>query len=495
MDFRRLIVLLLLAAPVQLAAQQQPTPNSAFAAPADSTTHQRFTSTGSRSAFTVTAGTLPLIDSKGAQQASVFYVAYLRDDAASASRPVTFVVNGGPGASSAYLHLGALGPRILSFGADGSLPASPAHLVDNPDSWLDLTDLVFLDPVGTGYSRPTSTADDAGRRFWGVREDLESLAAFINLYLSRNNRMASPKYIVGESYGGFRAAQLPQLLDDERGISISGIFLISPVIEFSLQAGGEFNPLTDVLRLPSFAAVNLERSKQLSPAMLANAERFALGPYLTALAGTPHDRAALGPIISEVARLTGLPESVVAQHDGRVPVAVFTKEIRRADKLLVSRYDGSFAGPDPYPEAGGTRSDPLYDGLRAALTAGMSEYAVNGLGLHTDLPYRVSNGRIARQWNWRSGLSGDTGYAGAADSLRESLASNPRFKVIIAHGMTDLVTPYLASRFVVDHLPPSLVASRVTLDLFSGGHMMYLRADSRSRLHADAAKLYPAPPL
>jgi carboxypeptidase C (cathepsin A) len=489
----RLIVLLLIG--YALPATAQTAPASALGVPVDSITHHRFTAGGKQQSFTATSGTLPLVDGKGERQASMFYIAYTRDDAPREARPLTFVFNGGPGASSAYLHLGALGPRIIPFAAGGGLPASPAHMVDNPDTWLDFTDLIFVDPIGTGYSRPVASSDDAAKRFWGVREDLQALAAFINLYLTRNNRMASPKFLVGESYGGFRAARLPELLGEERGVAVSGSFIISPVLEFSLQANDEFIPLTDALRLPSYAAVNLSRSKKVAPAMLADAERFALGPYLTALVGAPHDPATMRPIIAEVARLTGLSEATVARYEGRVPVGVFAKEAKRAESQILSRYDGTISGPDPHPASGSANSDPLFDGLRSTLTAGMAEYMTGTLDVHTDLPYRVTNGEVARQWNWRSGIGGSGGYAGAADSLREALAANPQLRVVIAHGMTDLVTPYLISRYVIDHLPRSLTDGRVTLELLAGGHMMYLRDDSRARLHEAAARLYPAPQL
>ena len=465
-------------------------PNGHAATPdpiAEAITHQSFKVGSVEAAFTATAATLPLADDKGEKQADIYYVAYTRDDAAGASRPITFVFNGGPGSSSAYLHLGALGPRVIDFGPDGQVPSAPGRLVDNPDSWLDLSDLVFVDPVGTGYSRATG---DAGRPYWGVEEDLASIATFIDHYLTQNHRQASPKYLVGESYGGFRAARLPELLADDHHIAIAGSFLISPVLEFSLIDGDSLALLPDVLRLPSYAAVALERSATPTPEALAEVEQFALGPYLSALAATPRNEAAMRDIYARVARYTSVPEAVVARHDGRLPLGVFVKEARRPESLLISRYDGSVTAPDPHPDSKRARGDALFDGLRAVLTKGMTDYLSDTLGVRTDLPYRLLNGNAVRQWNWRSGLGAREGHAGAANALREVLAKNPAFKIVIAHGMTDLVTPYLTSRYVVDHLPQTLTAGRVTLNLYPGGHMMYLRAASRARLHADAAPLY-----
>lgn len=475
-----LVLLVFIAAPVAASTPDEP---------ADSITHHQFVVAGQSVAFTATAATLALNNDKGERQAAIFYVAYTRDGANPDRRPITFVFNGGPGSSSAYLHLGALGPRIVPFGPDGEMPDGAVKLVDNPDHWLDLTDLVFVDPVGTGYSR----ASGDGKRFWGVSEDIDSLAAFIDRYLTAAGRRASPKFLAGESYGGFRAASLPQVLSDDRSIAIAGVFLISPVIEFSLIDGDHLALLPDVLRLPSYAAVHLEQSGTLEPAALTEVERFALGPYLSALASTPRDETALRAIYPEVARFTGVPEAVIAQREGRVPLGLFVKEARRPDKLLISRYDGSATAPDPYPESSRTRGDALFDGLRTVLANAMTGYLTDSLGVHTDLPYRLSNNQVVRRWNWRSGIEGRGGYAGAADSLREVLAGNRSFKVAIAHGMTDLVTPYMTSRYVIEHMPATLTQDRVTLNLHPGGHMMYLRAASRAGLHEDAARLYPAP--
>lgn len=462
---------------------------------AQSVTHHRYAIGGGEADFTATAGVLPLGDAKGGRGAGIFYVAYTRDGAQRENRPLTFAFNGGPGNSSAYLHLGALGPRVVDFGADAEAPALPARLIDNPDHWLDLTDLVLVDPVGTGFSRAAAGGDDASRRYLGVREDLQALASFITLYLARNNREVSPVYLVGESYGGFRAARLPQLLAAEHGVSVAGVFLISPALEFSLLSDDGLALLPDVLRLPSYAAVTLEHSTAPTPAALAEAERFALGPFLSALAASPRNEAALSATYATVAHYTGLPELVVAQHEGRIPVNLFRKETRRPDRLLISRYDGSVAAPDPYPESSRVEGDPIYDGLKTLLTGIMAEYLTGPLAIHTDLAYRLFNGEVSRQWNWRSGLSSREGFAGASDELREALAGNRNFKVVVAHGMTDLVTPYMTSRYVLDHLPLALTGGRVTFNLYPGGHMMYLRSASRARLHADAAKLYPSPPL
>jgi carboxypeptidase C (cathepsin A) len=490
---RSLLVLLLSCAMIASgSAQERARPaqtDAASSVPADSITHQRFKVGHADAAFTVTAGTLPLGDGKGDRQPAMFYTAYTRDVVARDARPLTFVFNGGPGASSAYLHVGALGPRVVEFGTSGQMPPQPVHLVDNPDSWLDLTDLVFIDPVGTGYS----TTDDSGKKYYAVREDLQAFASFIDLYIARNNRVSSPKYLVGESYGGFRATRLPQILADDHGISLMGIVMISPVMEFSLIGGNEFEPLPYALRLPSYAASKIERAGKLTPEALAEVERFAMGPYLAALVATPRDPAATKQVNAEVARYTGLSEELVAQHDGLITPNLFAKEARRIDHRLISHYDASVDGLDPYPATNESRRDPVFDGIIPVLTAAMSEQLKEKLGVVTTQPYRILNGDVTRQWNWRG--NSRSGYVGGTDSLREALAGNPQLKVMVAHGMTDLVTPYMTSRFVIDRLPKELTDGRMTLNLYAGGHMMYLRAASRAKLHADAAKLYPVPPL
>ena len=487
-----LVLLLACAALAPAAAQERARPAQTEAAsgvPAESITHHRFKVGRADAAFTVTTGALPLGDPKGDRQPAMFYTAYTRDVLARDARPLTFVFNGGPGASSAYLHVGALGPRVVEFGPIGQMPPQPVHLVDNPDSWLDLTDLVFIDPIGTGYS----TSDDAGKKYYAVREDLQAFASFIDLYIARNNRVSSPKYLVGESYGGFRAARLPQILANDHGISLMGIVMISPVMEFSLIGGNEFEPLPFALRLPSYAASKIERGGKLTPDALTEVERFAMGPYLAALVATPRDSAAASQINAEVARYTGLSEELVARHNGLITPNLFAKEVRRTDHRLVSHYDASVDGLDPYPARNEFRQDPIFNGLIPVLTAAMSELLKDKLGVVTNQPYRISNGEVARQWNWRGNSRG--GYVGGTDSLREALAANPQLKVMVAHGMTDLVTPYMTSRFAIDRLPSSLTQDRVTLNLYAGGHMMYLRAASRAKLHGDAAKLYPVPPL
>jgi carboxypeptidase C (cathepsin A) len=498
-------LLLLLADASPLAAQEKPahpprdthethdaakaTIAAAALLPADAVTHHKLRLGGEEIAYTATAGTLPLRDDKGEKQADIFYVAFLRDGVADAARrPVTYAFNGGPGAASAYLNIGALGPRVLDFGASGKPEPGLDRIGDNPDTWLPFTDLVFIDPVGTGYSRAASA--DAAKKFWSVRADLDALAQIIRLHLTRADRLNSPAYLVGESYGGFRAARLAHQLARQEGIAAAGVMLISPALEFRLMSGDEFDLLPWALRLPSYAAVALEAKGALSPERLADAEHFALNDYLVALAAGTGEPKEAERLYATIADFIGLDKAVVARWHGRVRSGDYVKDMRRPDGQILSRYDGSIAAADPAPRSYQAEDDPVLEGSIAPFTHAFLAYARNELGFSTELGYDLLNGEVGRHWDWGDGDSGGRHSLGAGDALRRALALQPRLRVLIAHGLTDLVTPYMMSRFVIDHFPANVTASRVELKLYAGGHMMYLRSGSRRRLHDDAQAFY-----
>jgi carboxypeptidase C (cathepsin A) len=473
---------------VQRASEPSPAPEPVL--PPDSVTSQTLMlKDGRQIAYTATAGSVTLTDAQGGKTAEVFYVSYAVSGARSTSRPITFVFNGGPGASSAYLHMAAIGPRVIDFGS-GRLPITPdSKTISNPDSWLAFTDLVFLDPVGSGYSRAMNSVKDVGKTFWGVHQDIDALSKIIWLVLAKHDRIGSPVYLAGESYGGFRAAKLVKHLPAEQGIAVAGATLISPVLEFSLLDDDDLNPLPWALRLPSYAAVALEEKNALSAQGLGEAEQFALGDYLATLAATASDANKRWAMYAAVAKQIGLPQSLVARWEGRVPVGIFTKEIHHEKGEVASPYDGSVDGADPYPPSPKTHgSDPVFDNIIAPLTTGFVAYLRNELNFKTERPYVVLNREISGKWDWDR--HDPSGVVGASDDLREGLAINPRLKIAIAHGMTDLVTPYMMSRYVIAHLPIALTRSRVFLDLYSGGHMMYLRPDSREALATSVQRIY-----
>jgi carboxypeptidase C (cathepsin A) len=453
--------------------------------PQDSVTDKDITLGGNRIAYTARAGTLTLYDQSGERSAAVFYTAYAAKDADAARRPVTFVFNGGPGASSAYLNLGLAGPRIVDFGPDGR-DGARAKLIDNPDSWLAFTDLVMIDPVGTGWSRAAKA--DGGKAFWSVKRDADVLAKVIALYVAKNSRSASPKFLLGESYGGFRAAKVASALQSDQGIVVNGIVMVSPLLEASFLWGGA-HALGAATSFPTLAAAELERTNKFTPEALAEAEHFAMTDYLTTLAGPPPTGEAAKAFYGRVAALTGLPLDVVTKARGFVRNAYL--QHRRANGETVSSYDAAFATPDPYPESarrGG--SDPILDGFTRALSGAFVGYARDELGFKTDMTYILLAHDVASQWDWGNRRQ----PPGVSDDLRELLAFNPSFRLMVAHGRTDLVTPYGVSRYVLDHLPESAGADRAQLRLYRGGHMFYFDAQSRRSFAEDVRDFYRAGP-
>ena len=447
--------------------------------PPDAVTEHSIDTPHGKLAYTATAGTLPFFDQSGEQSAAVFYTVYVAKGA-GANRPLTFVFNGGPCAASAFLHLGLVGPRILDLGPDGR-DAATAQLRDNPDTWLNFTDLVLIDPIGTGWSR-TVKPDDA-KHYWSIRSDAESFAKAIALYVAKNNRSASPKYLFGESYGGFRAAKVARALQRDQGILTSGIVMLSPMLEGWLTFGDDESALRAALQLPSLAAATLERKHAFTPAALAAAEKFAMTDYLTTMAGAPPQGEAGKAFYEHVAQLSGLPLNVVTQARGFIEGA-YVKNLQQ--NKIVSRYDATFAVDDPYPELRSAHGpDPILDGVSRAYGGAFAAYARNELGFKTEMTYALLSGQVTGGWDWQGGRL----QASAEDDLRTLLAFSPTFRVLIAHGYSDMITPYGMSRYALDHLPAD-TASRAQLKLYRGGHMLYIDAQSRKDFSADAAAFF-----
>lgn len=443
---------------------------------------------GGALAYSATAEFLPLRDgAKEELAARIFTVSYTADPKSPADgpRPVTFVFNGGPGAASAYMHLGAAGPRVVAFGPDGTLPPPPAALVDNPDSWLAFTDLVFVDPVGTGFSRAVKP-DETEKRFWSVDGDARAMSEIVRLWLTRQGRWSSPTFLAGESYGGFRIARMADELIDQVGLAVNGLILVSPVVDFA--AIDEDGILGPAWKLPSMAAAAAALGRRPgSPEQAAEAaERFALGPYLTGLAGLDYGRLdAAQDVFAEVARITGLPVETVRRLRGRVPMSVFTRELLRDQGRILSIYDGTFTAADPDPGAARIPFDPFLKGTVPTYTTAFAAYAHDALGVRTDAPYRLLSDRVNRNWEWPR-----MSVPSAVDALQTALTLQPGLRVLIVHGRTDLITPYMASRWVASRLelPPG-ERDRVAVTVHPGGHMMYTRAEGRAALAADARAL------
>jgi len=403
---------------------------------------------GTTLAYTATAGTLALYDPLGEQTAAVFYTAYVAKHVGDAPQPVMFGFNGGPGAASAYLHLGLVGPKLLHFGDRHD--AATAQLRANPQTWLAFTDVVMIDPVGSGWSR--AAKPDRNEAFRGVQRDTDVFAKVIALYIAKNGRSASPTYLLGESYGGFRAAKVVRALLQDQGIAVSGIVMVSPMLEGAFQFDGGRFALGAAFARPALAAAELERTHAMSQAALAAAERFAMTEYLVTLAGRPPQGEAARTFYARVAQMTGIPEAEVAQARGFLRDHA-VKHLRSAEGRVASRYDGAFVLDDPFPESRGARGpDPVLDGFTRAYAGAFVGYARDELGFRTDMTYVLVSGDTSGHWTWRDGGRGEPSVS---DDLRILLAFNPSFRLVIAHGYADLVTPYMASRYVLEHLPPS----------------------------------------
>jgi carboxypeptidase C (cathepsin A) len=458
--------------------------------PPDSVTQHEITIAGKKLAYSATAGTLDLKDDDGETTAEIFYVSFTLNNAGDVDRrPVTYLFNGGPGAASAYLDIGAVGPRVLTFSGDGApLPASE-KVADNPNTWLPFTDLVFIDPVGTGFSRATDP-EKAQKQFWGVNQDIDTLGDIIRLLLAKSGRLTSPVYLAGESYGGFRVSRLAEVLATEHGVTPAGIIMVSPIIEFGLSFGGPLGPLPWALRLPSYAATELG-DKALAKGALDDAEHFALHDYLVMLVAGPSEGPAAKPVFEKLAQLTGLSVDSITRWRGRIAVDDFLNERHQNDGQVLSRYDATVREVDPNPWAFDGYDDPVLDATIGPFTSAFVAYTRDELGYKTDQPYELLSRDVSKHWDWGGGRTSPNSV-GASNSLRKALALEPKLKVMIAHGVSDLQTPYMMSRYIKDQMPDAL-GSRISLKLYLGGHMMYLRPQSRDQLHADAAQFYGAP--
>jgi len=436
--------------------------------------------------FIAIAGAIRLSDAQsGAPQADIATLAFLLAGADPAKRPVTFVVNGGPGAGSAWLDLGALGPWRLPLNGGPRSPSAPPIAIENADTWLDFTDLVFIDPPGTGYSRILAKGEDAPHHFYSVNGDIEALAVAIRKWLSANKRLESPKFIVGESYGGFRAPKLARRLQDAEGVGIEGLVLISPVLDFAWFEGAN-NPLTFVTRLPSQAAAARGLDGADGRANLADVEAYATGPYLADLLRGERDPQALARASEKVASLTGLDPALVRQLGGRIDMATFAREKGRANAKVASNYDARVSGFDPAPHAASSDySDPILDADKTLLASAMADLTANRLGWPIEARYEILNENVNRQWNW----DGGRGRAEALGDLKRALAIDPHLRVLVAHGVTDQVTPYFASKLLIDQVPPMGDPDRLRLKVYGGGHMLYFEDKSRAALRDDARKL------
>jgi carboxypeptidase C (cathepsin A) len=486
-------------------------------APADRLVESRdaVTIAGQKVDYTATAGTLVLRDDDSKPLASIFFVAYQRVTVAQPpappgqpappvvvsppdpNRPIIFCFNGGPGSSSVWLHLGAFGPRKALMPDSGEQPALPPKLVDNEFSILDFADLVFVDPVSTGYSRTAPGVDP--KRFHGVNEDVAAMADFIRLFLTRYNRWGSPIYIAGESYGTTRAASLANHLHDVHGIQLSGILLVSSVLNFATIRFDDGNDLPYPLFLPSYTATAYHHKKlpgdllmDLSKA-LAESEQFAGTEYpILLMKGdrlTPEERQNLARKLS---RLTGLSEEFITRNNFRIEIQRFAKELLRDQQKTVGRFDSRIRGVDGDLASDRPESDPSYSAVLGAFTSAMQQYARKDLRFDTDLKYEVLTGRVHP---WDFGVRNQ--YLNVTPQLAAAMRKNPNLKVFVASGRFDLATPYFATDYSLKQLRlGDDGAKRITTRYFDAGHMMYTHKPSHEKLRQDLVKFFgiPTPP-
>jgi carboxypeptidase C (cathepsin A) len=436
--------------------------------------------------YKVYTGTMVLKEEDDAKsehkaKVSIFYVAYIADTPRSGKpRPLTFSFNGGPGSSSVWLHLGLLGPRRLNFQDNGSTPPPPYELVDNEYSLLDSTDLVFIDPVTTGYSR--TVPGEEAKQFHGFQKDVEIVGEFIRLFTTRHKRWTSPKFLIGESYGTTRAAALSGHLQDKHGMYLNGIMLVSSILDFSTADFNRGNDLPHIFFLPTFAAtawyhrkLDSELQKNLG-ALMTEVRDFALGEYTLALMkGDALPQQQREAIARKLARYTGLSVDYVLRTNLRIEIFRFTKELLRTERRTVGRLDSRFTAVDRDAAGEQPEFDPSYAAIQGPFTAALNHYIRAELEFETDLPYEILSGRV-HPWSFKEH---ENQYVNVAETLRRAMSENPALKVYIANGYYDMATPFFATEYTFDHmqLEPHL-RGNISMEYYEAGHMMYIHDPS-----------------
>jgi carboxypeptidase C (cathepsin A) len=453
--------------------------------PADRTVRQSAVVGGRSLDYDATVGTLPVRDAQGKTIAEIVYTAYVLRGGAP-DRPVTFAFNGGPGASSVYLNMGAIGPKRVQFGDRGDAPSDPAVLHDNPNSWLDMTDLVFIDPVGTGFSRSLEDDNATKRDFYSTEADIRYLSRIVYDWLIRNNRLRSPKYVIGESYGGYRAPRIALQLQTQLGVGVNGLVMVSPYLDpAAVGDGTALSPLPWMIDLPSMAAARLEREHRLSAETMAPIEQYTRTQFVTDLLAGRSDPGARQRLVDRVAELTGLDHGLVDRMDGRVDTGTFLREVHRDSREIGSVYDSNVTAFDPFPGSARRRSgDPILNALIAPTTSAMVDFITRVVGWQTDARYNALSYAVNEAWE--RGQPNDS----PVSDLRQAIANDPRMGVFIAHGYNDLSCPYFGSRLIVDQMPAFGQPNRITLAVYPGGHMFYSRPDSGAAFKRDARALY-----
>jgi carboxypeptidase C (cathepsin A) len=497
-NLRVLLLMLCCLAPVVSFAQADKTPPPANAKPADKPaddkaalpplpaeahTQQAIMLDGKTLKYTVTVGALPVRDKEGKVAGQVVTTAYTVE---GENRPVTFALNGGPGASSVYLNFGAIGPKHLQAGNEGDSPSDPTSLIDNPGTWLDFTDLVFIDPIGTGFSRSEVPEDQAKKLFYSTQPDIQYLSRVIYDWLVKNDRLSSRKYLVGESYGGFRGPRVTYFLQSQLGVALNGVVLVSPYLNPTVDDNGDLSPLPWMMTLPSITAAHLEREKKLTPEAMADVIKYTEGEYATTLLKGRADPDATKAMIQHVTELTGLDPAFVKYSGGRLETGAYLREVFREEGKLGSVYDSNVTSFDPFPFSPEQRaSDPILASIVAPLTTAMVDFVTRTVGWKIDARYNALSYDVNRLWDRDDDLR-----AGSATQLRQSVAADPKLRVLIVHGWNDLSCPFMGSVLTVDQMPLMGDPARVAVKEFPGGHMFYTRMSSRMDLRKTVMDMY-----
>lgn len=432
-------------------------------------------------------GTLPLLKEDGATRADVFFVYYAATGAdgkplaaSDPTRPIMFCFNGGPGSAAVWLHFGGLGPKKIALPADGKTFTQIGTIADNGDSILDATDLVFLDPVGTGASRPAK--GEKGEQFWGVDEDVEACGEFIRFFTTKENRWMSPKFLCGESYGGLRGAGLCDYLQDKHGMMLSGFVCVSGVFNFS-TLGGEGTDLPYMTFLPTLAATAHYHGKIAGdlPAILAEARAFAFGEYAVALLkGRVISAEESKRVAAKLSRFTSLPVDLIERHELRVSPTVFREYLLRAEGKIIGRFDGRVVAEDADRTHPSPEFDPSFTSVSGPFNAMANAYLRGTLGFESDQPYRVLGGL---PWNY---TKYSNRFAGTDGALADAMKTNPGLRLLVCAGLRDLAVPPDATRYSIDHLDiPDSLRKNITYAIYESGHMMYLLDKDARKLRED----------
>jgi carboxypeptidase C (cathepsin A) len=451
--------------------------------PAEAHVEQSIQIDGKPLRYTVTVGALPIYDN-GKKTGEVVVTSYIVQ---GADRPVTFALNGGPGASSVFLNFGAIGPKHLEFGSEGDSPSDPPTLKDNPGTWLDFSDMVFIDPVGTGYSRSLVTPEETKKQFYSTENDIHYLSRIVYDWLVKNGRMASRKYFVGESYGGYRGPRITHYLQTQLGVALNGVVLVSPYLNPALDDNGDVSPVPWMLTLPSITAARLERQDKLTPDAMAKVIAYTRGEYAADLMKGRSDPEATPRIVKRVTEMTGLEEEFVRRSGGRLEIGAYLREVFRENGKIGSVYDSNVTGFDPFPFAPEQRvNDPMLESIIAPTTMAMVDFMTRVVGWKTDARYNTLNYDVNNAWDHDSSAL----RAGAVPDLRQAVAADPKLRVLIAHGWNDLSCPFMGSILTVDQMPFMGDPGRVSVREYMGGHMFYSRATSQAALRKDVQAMF-----